>query len=145
MGVNAAPRVLAAMMAGYSHLNSKGFVNAIGALRSAGLVEYGQDGVSITAAGRAEAMEPDGELTTESVQARIVGILGGASGRILQPLIDAHPAALARQAVAAAAGYGHLNSKGFVNAIGRLRTLGFVDYPNRGDVIATSLLFPGAQ
>jgi len=39
------------------------------------------------------------------------------------------------------AGYGNLRSKGFVNAIGRLRTLGFVDYPDSGSIVATPMLF----
>jgi hypothetical protein len=41
----------------------------------------------------------------------------------------------------AAAGYGHMNSKGFVNAIGRLRTLGFIDYPVSGQAVALPVLF----
>jgi len=49
-----------------------------------------------------------------------------------------------REGVAARAGYGHLQSKGFVNAISRLRTRGFVDYPDSGSIVAKPvLLFEG--
>lgn len=43
--------------------------------------------------------------------------------------------------LAAAAGYTNLSSKGFSNAIGRLRSLGFIDYPERGQVVACPVLF----
>lgn len=144
IGVSETPRVLAAFMAGYSHLNSKGFVNAIGALRSGGLVDYPTTGVvSLTDHGRASAQAPSAPLSTKDIQDRIVRILGGASGRILAPLIDIYPEYMLREELLATAGYGHANSKGFVNAIGRLKTLGFVDYPSRGIVRASELLFPG--
>jgi hypothetical protein len=45
-----------------------------------------------------------------------------------------------REQLAAAADYGHVRSKGFLNALGRLRTLGFVTY-QAGDVVATPVLF----
>ena len=82
-----------------------------------------------------------GARSSQEIQARVCSLLGGASARILEPLIDKYPKAIARDDLAAAAGYGNLNSKGFTNAIGRLRTLGFIDYPERGTVAATSILF----
>ena len=48
---------------------------------------------------------------------------------------------MAREDLAVAAHYGHLNSKGFVNALGRLRALGFIDYPQQGQVAAQPVLF----
>lgn len=71
----------------------------------------------------------------------MIQLLGGVSARVLQPLIDAYPNALPREEVASAAGYGNLNSKAFVNCIGRLRSLGFLDYPSPGMVQATPILF----
>jgi hypothetical protein len=67
--------------------------------------------------------------------------LGGASSRILKPLIDAYPEPVERTALAAAAGYGNLTSKGFANGIGRLRSLGFIDYRPGSLVVAQPLLF----
>ena len=46
-----------------------------------------------------------------------------------------------RELVAFLAGYSHLQSKGFVNALSRLSSLGFVRYPDRGTVAAAPVLF----
>lgn len=64
---------------------------------------------------------------------------------VLQPLISAYPEPIAREELAAAAGYGNLASKGFANAIGRLRSLGFIDYPAQGQVVACPVLFLGGR
>jgi hypothetical protein len=142
LGARQPARELVALLAGYTHLNSKGFVNAMGTLSSAGLVSYPSGGaVALTDAGRVQADPPEAPRSPREVQERICNLLGGASAKILQPLIEAYPKALPRGDVAAAAGYGHLNSKGFVNAIGRLRSLGFVDYPDKGTVVAQPVLF----
>lgn len=137
MGAARPERELLAFMAGYSHVNSKGFANALGSLRSQGLIE----GTWLTDAGRQLANPPARPRTPEEMQDRIINMLGGASARVLRPLIDAYPKPLERQALAEAAGYGHVNSKGFANAMGRFRTLGFIDYPDRGHVVAKPLLF----
>jgi hypothetical protein len=142
IGAEKPARELVAFMSGYTHLNSKGFTNAMGALRSSALIDYPPGGlVVLTDDGRAAAAPPDAPRTPEELQRRVVDMLGGASGRILKPLIDAYPKSVVRDEVAAAAGYGHLNSKGFTNAIGRLRSLGFIDYPDRGTIVAKPVLF----
>ena len=99
--------------------------------------------VALTEAGRALAQPPDAPRTSAEVQDRVSAFLGRASARILRPLIDAYPGDLSREDLAAAAGYGHLASKGFANAIGRLRSLRFIDYPERGRVAAQPVLFLG--
>ena len=142
LGARTPARPLVAMLAGYSHLQSKGFVNALSSLRTSGAVDYPSGGnVALTEHGRAQARYPAKPRTPQEVQERVIGLLGGASGRILRPLIHAYPSALSRATVAAAAGYGHLQSKGFVNAVSRLRTLGFIDYPARGSIRAQPVLF----
>jgi hypothetical protein len=72
---------------------------------------------------------------------RTEGLIDCASGRILAPLIKAYPKSMIRTDVAAQAGYGNLASKGFVNATSRFRTLGFVDYPDSGSIVAMPVLF----
>lgn len=141
LGARQPARELVAFMANYTHLQSKGFVNAMSSLSTAGCITYGAGTVALTDAGRAAAHAPEAPRTPKDVQDRVIAMLGGASGRILAPLIEAYPKALPRQAVAERAGYGHLQSKGFVNAISRLRTLGFVDYPDRGSIVAKPVLF----
>jgi hypothetical protein len=135
-------RVQVAFMAGYTNLNSKGFVNALGALRSAGQVDYPSSGsLCLTDAGRDRATAVDAPTSTERLQQRLMDMLGGANARILKLLIEAYPDSVDRADLGSKAGYGNLNSKGFVNAIGRLRTLGLIDYPERGQVKAQPVLF----
>lgn len=146
LGAAAPERALVAFLSGYTNLASKGFANAIGALRTAGHIGYPNEGtIAMTEPGRAVAEFPDAPRSSEEVQRRICQLLGGASERILRPLIDAYPDALPRTDVAGIAGYGNLASKGFANAIGRLRTLGFIEYPERGTIRAASILFLEAR
>lgn len=141
IGATEPDRKLAAFMAGYTHLQSKGFVNAMSSLRTAGLIDYRDSRVVLTDAGREQAQPPDRPRSAEEVQARIVQMLGGASGRILQPLIDSYPEPLSRESLAQAAGYGHLQSKGFVNSMSRLSSLGFIEYGPERTVKAKPVLF----
>lgn len=142
LGARQPERALVALLAGYTNINSKGFANALGTLSSAGLVSYPANGsIALTEAGAAQAEAPEAPRTSEDVQERICSLLGGASARILQPLIEKYPKPLPRSDVAASAGYSNVNSKGFANALGRLRSLGFVDYPQQGAVVATPVLF----
>lgn len=143
IGAEQPAREMVAFMAGYSHLQSTGFVKAMGGLRTAGLIDYPPHGgtVALTDAGRAAATQPERPRTAEELQERVVSMLGGATARILRPLLAAYPKALDRSEVASAAGYGHLQSTGFVKAMGKLRTLGFIDYPDRGSVVAKPVLF----
>lgn len=135
-------RELVAFMAGYTHLNSKGFANAMGALSSAALIKYPTPGtVELTAEGLRQANPPPRLRSSEELQERVCRMLGGASERILRPLIEAYPQPMPREKLAKAANYEHLNSKGFANAMGRLRSLGFIDYPATGSVVARPVLF----
>lgn len=111
-----------AFLAGY-HPRSSGYVNALGRLRSLGLVSAGFP-AGLTDEGRAvaptDAPPPGGVV--ESWLARF----GKAERTILELLIAAHPSAIEREALADQAGY-HPRSSGFVNALGKLRGLGLVD------------------
>lgn len=143
MGVNRVPKVQVAFMSGYSHLASKGFANAMGSLRSSGYISYpDSDSMAFTDAGRELAGPVDIPLDTADMQDRIRELLGGVHRNIVDQLIPLYPDSIDKTELAAACGYGHVASKGFANAIGRLRTLGFVDYPETGKVVATDLLFP---
>lgn len=142
LGVPTPARVQVAFLAGYTNMTSKGFVNAIGALRTAGLIEYPEQGrISLTRDGRKRAVFPNKPRTPTEVQNRVIALLGGSSARLLRPLIAIYPRGLEREDLAKAAGYTNMTSKGFVNAIGRLRTLGFIEYPRQGVVAAKPVLF----
>ena len=142
LGAKTPPRELVAFMAGYSNVTSKGFANAVGSLRTDGLISYPTTGtIALTDDGRRKAEPPAAPMTPEDVQSRVIARLGGASARILEPLLSAYPKSVARDEVAARAGYGNVTSKGFANAIGRLRSLGFIDYPTPGAIVAMPVLF----
>lgn len=140
--IDPAPREQVAVFAGYSNLNSKGLVNAMGALRSAGLIDYPEAGkVQLTSEGRKAAPRVERPATENAYHERLFQMMGGPESRILQVLIERRGRAIERPELAAKAGYTNLNSKGFVNSMGRLRTLGLLDYPSTGMVCGTALLF----
>lgn len=140
LGAAQPSRELLAFMAGYTHINTKSFANALGALRAAGFI----DGMRLTARGRALAIIPAGRPTATDVQHHVSNLLGGATAKVLKPLLDAFPREVERESVMRSAGYTHVNTKSLASAIGRLRTLGFIEVPSPGVLKATSLLFPGA-
>jgi hypothetical protein len=74
----------------------------------------------------------------------VFGRLDGPERRVLDVLIRAHPDAVPKREVGEAAGYtvGDRVGGTFGNILGRLRTLGLIDYPSPGEVVATDLLFP---
>lgn len=60
--------------------------------------------------------------------------------RILWELISAYPAPVPREELAERAEQSSISS-GYSNNLGALRSLGFIDYPDRGKVIALPVLF----
>lgn len=68
----------------------------------------------------------------------------GAQWRILAALIRAYPAAVTRDRLATLAEQS-ATSSGYANNLGALRTLGFIDYPERGTVVALPVLFVGGR
>jgi hypothetical protein len=140
--VSPAPREQVGVFAGYSNMNSKGMVNALGALRSAGHIDYPEPGkVCLTESGRRLAPPITTPKTNADFHARLMQMMGGPETRLLQVLIARRHRPIDREELAGLAGYTNLNSKGFVNSLGRLRTLGLLDYPRSGQVQATDLLF----
>ena len=60
---------------------------------------------------------------------------------VLEVLIGAYPSAMSREDLADRVG-NTVTSGGFKNNLGRLRSLGLLDYPSSGEAVATKLLFP---
>jgi hypothetical protein len=60
---------------------------------------------------------------------------------ILRALIELYPESVEKGELAEQIGVSP-TSGGYFNNLGRLRTLGAVDYPQAGSVAATALLFP---
>jgi hypothetical protein len=120
------------------------FGNILGQLRSAGLIDYPAQGDAVlTDPGRALAEIPDIEQTTEGLQAAIYARLNEQERRVLEGIVESYPDAIAKQEAGERAGctVGEKVGGTFGNILGRLRSLGLVDYPTQGYVAAEPVLF----
>lgn len=127
-------REMIAGWAGYSP-NGGAFNNPMGHLRSLGYVE----GTRLTEAGFGVVGVCDAP-TRDEIHNSIIGILDGPQSKILRVLLEAEGEEMSREEVAEHAAY-EANGGAFNNALGALRTKGFVDYPSRGMVRAADWLF----
>jgi uncharacterized protein len=142
VGVETPAKEIVCFLAGYAHLNSKGFTVPCGALRTRGLISYPFPGkIALTESGKAFAEYPNHIGTTEDLQRMVLERLDGPKRRVLKPLLDTYPNDMAAEDLCAAAGYAHVNSKGFTVPRGTLRTFGLIDYPSPGRVRANDILF----
>lgn len=134
-------KVPIAAVAKYSS-RSGSFNNALGRLRSAKLIEYPSPGcLALTEDGRTLADCPMAPLTRDELHQRFRENIDGPMWKILEPLIESHPTSMTRSLVANDAGYS-ATSGSFNNALGRLRTMGLIEYPEIGWVVACKVLFP---
>lgn len=127
-------------LAGYSP-GSGNFNNILGQLRSRGIVDYPTPGViALTETGHALAAPPPTAITSAELQAKVMEKLKGPQRRVLEVVLDAWPHSLPKQDLADAVGYS-AGSGNFNNILGGLRSLGLIDYPTPGWVVAESVLF----
>ncbi len=122
--------------------SSGSFRNNLGALRTAGLIDYPGNGlVCLSDAGRDKANAPQDTPTLQALHDAWLGLVANPQAAILRELIGAHPASLSRSELGSRLGV--IESSGsFRNNLGRLRTLGAIDYPAQGEVKAADILFP---
>ena len=128
----------------WSHQSPKsgGFTNNLGALRSAGLIEYPTAGrVALTALGSIHAEPVEAMMTLTQLHDAWCAYLSGPQERIVRALIEIYPDVLTRADLAEVTEQS-AGSGGYSNNLGALRSLGLVDYPQSGHVAATALLFP---
>lgn len=143
MGLKDPPRTQVGFLAGYSHVRSKAFVDGLGELLAAGHIIYPAPGaIALTDSGRSAARPSNVPRTNGELHELIISKLGTTAGKVLAPLVAAYPNSIARQTVAEKAGYGHVRSAAFVEAIGKLHECKFIDYPAPGFVCAKSAMFP---
>lgn len=120
---------------------SGGYFNNLGALRTAGLVEYpGHGAVMLTDAGRARAEVIDVPTTNAELHDLLCKKLSSSQASILRHVIAHYPNEVKKDELAAATGQSP-TSGGYFNNLGRLRSLGLIDYPRPGQVIAKPVLF----
>lgn len=141
IGVAAADRTQLAFLADASP-KSSGYANNLGTLRAQlGFLDYPAGGqVALTDTGRLHAHVEDVPASSEELQDLICAKLGNAKGRIIRVLIASYPGAIQRDVVANDAGASP-GSSGFANNLGSLRSLGLIDYPRPGYIVATTALF----
>lgn len=140
LGIKQADRTQLAFIADTSP-KSSGYANNLGSLRTAGLIDYPAGAkVCLTDAGRDEANEQESPLTDAELQKMIFAKLAPAYVRILKPLVNAFPDHLDRTELAGLAETS-ASSSGYANNLGKLRTLGLLDYPGPGQVVAAPILF----
>lgn len=125
--------------------STSNFKNACGSCRSKGWIEYHPGStMSLTPAGRRLTNQrlPDGVTPVGLFQGVILGKLSGPEGRVWRVLLAQQGRPLARAAVADQSGYAQSTSN-FKNAMGRLRTLGLIDYPSKSQAAATRVAVTG--
>jgi hypothetical protein len=119
---------------------SGGYFNNLGALRSAGLIEYPSGGmVQLTDPGRQAAQQTE-PLTVEEMQESLCRKVGLSKAAIIRALIDIYPESITKDELAEKIGVSP-TSGGYFNNLGALRTLGVIDYPTPGAVAALPVLF----
>lgn len=130
---------MVAAWAGYS-VGGGAFTNPLGALRTAGLVSYPQPGtVALTDEGLSEVGElpaPDQEEITR----RILAVCSGPERKILGALLEHGTETISKTQLAEESGYSE-GGGAFTNPLGALRTAGFVEYPQPGQVKCAAWLF----
>lgn len=140
IGVASVERTQLAFFADQSP-RSSGYTNNLGALRTAGCIDYPSPGlVQLTEKGRALAEPTSAPPDTAALHQRIQAQIPPALWRILAATIAQYPGSLTREKLAELAGQSPTSS-GYTNNLGRLRSLGLIDYPQPRQVVATPVLF----
>lgn len=140
-GLPAAGKAMLAAHAGVSP-TSGGYFNNLGRLRSLGLIDYPTPGaVSMTPAGQLITTYPDKAPTLRELHESWLRAVSNPQAAILEVLLARYPKAIAKDELADAVGVSR-TSGGYFNNLGHLRTLGAIDYPQKGQVAATDILFP---
>jgi hypothetical protein len=124
------------------HPRSPGFTNRLGALKSAGLIDYERGGgVSITSQGRVGIPPPQPPRNIEENLQELVrgGDLEPKDVELLRAVIVKAPSPVSREALAEILG-NHPRSPGFTNRLGALKTRDLIDYVRGGGVCATPYL-----
>lgn len=146
IGVRTPEQPAVAFMAGYTY-GSGSFNNPRGQLKKKGLLTYhANNQIELTASGRASATYPPRhELATASeLHTSVLGRLPQPEQRLLKPLLEQWPHPMEQKELAVKANYA-FNSGAFNNPRGRLKSLGLIDYPSPGKIVARDLLFPNRR
>ena len=120
---------------------SGGYFNNLGALRSQGLIEYPEaNTVKLTDSGRALAGDVDTPPDNQTLQSGWREIMSVAQEKILDVLIEIYPESITKNELAERVGASP-TSGGYFNNLGSMRTMGALEYPEKGSVVASKNLF----
>lgn len=120
---------------------SGGYFNNLGSLKTAGLIDYPSPGkASLTESGMKIAAPVETPPTTAELHASIASLLPAAKWKIVEELIRAYPDAVSKDELAARIGVSP-TSGGYFNNLGSLKSLGVIDYPQKGYAVAQPILF----
>lgn len=146
IGIEAPAKEAVAFKAGYRP-GGGAFQNPLGALRNdkgnnpwPPLIQYGNGTVSLTADGRKRAAKPLDIGTAEDLHREVLAALDGPMAKILTVLLETYPDPISKETLAERAGYAE-GGGAFQNPLGRLRSCGLIEYPQKGQVVALPLLF----
>lgn len=121
---------------------SSGFANILGHLRTGGYLNYPSGGmVALTIRGQAYASKNTPIASRRELHDAWFQKLSNPQSAILKQAIRCYPKSIDRTELAHLA-HQSPTSSGYANNLGQLRSLGLIDYPSRGRVAATALLFP---
>lgn len=141
LGLRDAAKNNAAVFADQSP-SSSGFTNNLGHLRTLGLIQYPTAGrVALTDAGRERANPPEPIQSVTELHEAWYAKLSRPKVAILSELIAIYPSEIDKTQLAEQANQS-ASSSGYTNNLGALRSLGLIEYPKPGMVVATELLFP---
>jgi hypothetical protein len=140
IGVTPADKTQLALITGVSP-TSGGYFNNLGALRSAGLIEYPNGGtVALTTEGQALASAAGVPSTTAELHEAIRAKLPTAKWKILEALINVYPKSVTKDFLAGLIDVSP-TSGGYFNNLGSLRSLVLIEYPRPSEVAALPVLF----
>lgn len=139
-GVARPTRVQVAAVAGYS-AKGGGFLNLLSALKTKGLTDSSGVGtVGLTASGKSAANHPMTVPTTDELHSRVRAILEPRQWKVLEVVIGCYPQSISRDDLAKATSYAP-DGGGYLNLVSSLKSLGFINSPARGQVVALPILF----
>lgn len=126
-----------AFLAGYT-FGGGAFNNPRSRLNTGGYVVYKGKGISLTDKGRNQAQAPVTSLDKDALQAQVISVLPRPHQEILQALLSLYPHSVSKDQLSEIVGK---RGGAFNNPLSRLRTMGLIEYPERGTVVARSFLF----
>jgi hypothetical protein len=142
LGISQPEKAQLSLMAGYTNARSGGFSEPLGRLLQYGYASYPKPGiVQLTDDGRAHARPVDRPMTTADLHERLCQKLGGPEAKLLREIIAIYPEQISKEDLGAKLGYTNVRSGGFSEPVGRLRSLGIIQYPERNAVKAADWLF----